>query len=291
MIDLHYAPTPNGWKISIMLEELGLPYKVIPVNIRAGEQFKPGISGDQPEQPDSRDRRSRAGRRRRAVLGVRDRRNPDLSRRQDRPLPADGNARPLQSDPVGDVADGRAWAHARPARPFRALCGGEDSLCHRALSRRGGAALSRARHAIGQDRGLCRRRLFDRRHRLLSLDHDPQGAGLYARRLSEHQALVRRSPRPAAGAGGAGDRQIREGAVRRGGAAQHVRPDARRRWWGKGKSRRVVIASRRVARSARDDRLRQAIHRATRGKNGLLRRCAPRNDAETTQVSIKKETP
>ena len=38
MIDLHYAPTPNGWKISIMLEELGLPYRVIPVNIRAGEQ-------------------------------------------------------------------------------------------------------------------------------------------------------------------------------------------------------------------------------------------------------------
>jgi GST-like protein len=41
MIDLYYAPTPNGWKISIMLEELGLPYNVIPVNIRAGEQFKP----------------------------------------------------------------------------------------------------------------------------------------------------------------------------------------------------------------------------------------------------------
>src|SRR3954449_1757539 len=41
MIDLHYAPTPNGWKISIMLEELGLPYTVIPVNIRAGEQFNP----------------------------------------------------------------------------------------------------------------------------------------------------------------------------------------------------------------------------------------------------------
>src|SRR6185437_3332000 len=39
MIDLHYAPTPNGWKISIMLEELGLPYQVIPVNIRAGEQL------------------------------------------------------------------------------------------------------------------------------------------------------------------------------------------------------------------------------------------------------------
>jgi len=41
MIDLHYAPTPNGWKISIVLEELGLPYTVIPVDIRAGDQFKP----------------------------------------------------------------------------------------------------------------------------------------------------------------------------------------------------------------------------------------------------------
>src|SRR5436190_210748 len=41
MIDLYYWPTPNGWKISIMLEECGLPYKVIPVNIGTGEQFKP----------------------------------------------------------------------------------------------------------------------------------------------------------------------------------------------------------------------------------------------------------
>src|SRR3954470_3667135 len=41
MIDLYYAPTPNGWKISIMLAELGIPYTVKPVNIRAGEQFKP----------------------------------------------------------------------------------------------------------------------------------------------------------------------------------------------------------------------------------------------------------
>jgi GST-like protein len=40
-IDLYYWSTPNGWKVTIMLEECGLPYKVIPVNISAGEQFKP----------------------------------------------------------------------------------------------------------------------------------------------------------------------------------------------------------------------------------------------------------
>ena len=32
MIDLYYAPTPNGWKISIMLEECALDYNVIPVS-------------------------------------------------------------------------------------------------------------------------------------------------------------------------------------------------------------------------------------------------------------------
>ena len=41
MIDLHYWPTPNGWKISIMLEECGLGYTVKPVNIGRGEQFEP----------------------------------------------------------------------------------------------------------------------------------------------------------------------------------------------------------------------------------------------------------
>ena len=39
MIDLYYWPTPNGWKISIMLEECGLPYTLVPVNIGKGEQF------------------------------------------------------------------------------------------------------------------------------------------------------------------------------------------------------------------------------------------------------------
>lgn len=41
MIDLYTWPTPNGHKIHIMLEETGLTYRVIPVDIGAGEQFKP----------------------------------------------------------------------------------------------------------------------------------------------------------------------------------------------------------------------------------------------------------
>lgn len=40
-IDLYYWPTPNGWKITIMLEECGLPYSLVPVNIGKGDQFKP----------------------------------------------------------------------------------------------------------------------------------------------------------------------------------------------------------------------------------------------------------
>jgi GST-like protein len=41
MIDFYYWPTPNGWKVAIMLEECGLEYQMIPVNIGRGDQFKP----------------------------------------------------------------------------------------------------------------------------------------------------------------------------------------------------------------------------------------------------------
>jgi GST-like protein len=41
MIDLYYWPTPNGHKITMFLEETGTPYKIHPVNIGKGDQFKP----------------------------------------------------------------------------------------------------------------------------------------------------------------------------------------------------------------------------------------------------------
>jgi GSH-dependent disulfide-bond oxidoreductase len=39
VIDLHYWPTPNGKKVTILLEELGIDYRVVPVNIGRGDQF------------------------------------------------------------------------------------------------------------------------------------------------------------------------------------------------------------------------------------------------------------
>lgn len=41
MIELYYWTTPNGHKITMFLEEVGLPYQIIPINIGAGDQFKP----------------------------------------------------------------------------------------------------------------------------------------------------------------------------------------------------------------------------------------------------------
>ena len=41
MIELYYWPTPNGHKVTMFLEEAGLPYEIVPINIGKGDQFKP----------------------------------------------------------------------------------------------------------------------------------------------------------------------------------------------------------------------------------------------------------
>jgi GST-like protein len=43
MIDVHYWPTPNGKKVTILLEETGQPYRIVPVNISRGDQFEDGF--------------------------------------------------------------------------------------------------------------------------------------------------------------------------------------------------------------------------------------------------------
>lgn len=48
MIDLHYWPTHNGKKVTILLEELGVPYRIIPVNLGRGDQFADSFSAISP---------------------------------------------------------------------------------------------------------------------------------------------------------------------------------------------------------------------------------------------------
>src|SRR3954465_15652985 len=104
MIDLHYAPTPNGWKITIMLEECGLPYAVHPMQLGRGDQHQPEFlklspNGRMPAIVD----RPPAGRVppiapppprgwRGAGARVRERRHPDLPGGKIRPLHAAGDA-------------------------------------------------------------------------------------------------------------------------------------------------------------------------------------------------------
>ena len=85
-IELHTWNTPNGRKISVALEEMGLPYKVIPINISKGEQMAPSFLAISPNNkipaivdPDG----PTASRSASSV-----RRDPALSRREDRQIPA-----------------------------------------------------------------------------------------------------------------------------------------------------------------------------------------------------------
>ena len=59
MIRFYYHPTPNPLKISLFLEETGLPYEVVPVDTSKGEQHSAGVQENQPERQSSRDRRHR----------------------------------------------------------------------------------------------------------------------------------------------------------------------------------------------------------------------------------------
>ena len=78
MIDFHYWPTPNGWKVSILLEELGVPLPADHGEHRQGRAVHPRIHGHQSQPPHAGDRRSR--RRRRSGAGVRVRRHHALPR-------------------------------------------------------------------------------------------------------------------------------------------------------------------------------------------------------------------
>jgi hypothetical protein len=112
-IELYYWPTPNGFKISIMLEECGLPYVLKPVNISKGEQFKPDFLKIAPNN---------------RMPAIVDPQGPG-----GRPISIFESGAILQYLSVGRtcarrsrsmavLANGRTWSDGRPAQPLQALC-------------------------------------------------------------------------------------------------------------------------------------------------------------------------
>ena len=113
-IELHYWPTPNGHKITIMLEECGLPYEIKPVNIGKGDQFKPEFLAIVAQQPHAGDHRSRwPGRQ--ADLDLRVGRHPAVPRPQDRQVLSGRGAGARGGGAVAVLADGQP----RPQLPAR----------------------------------------------------------------------------------------------------------------------------------------------------------------------------
>ena len=168
MIDLHYWTTPNGHKITMFLEETGLKYKIFPVNIGKGDQFKPEFLAIAPNNriPAMVDHEPKGGGKpisifeSGAMLLY-------LAEKTGKFLPADLYGR-------YDVIQWTFWQMgglgpmAGQNHHFRNYAAGEDHIRDRPLCERDQPALRRAQQAARRPR-IHRRRLFDRRHGELSL--------------------------------------------------------------------------------------------------------------------------
>ena len=161
MIDLYTFTTPNGRKVSIMLEEIGLPYSVHVIDITKNEQFSPEFIAINPNSkiPAIVDRDNgitvfESG----AILIY-------LAEKVGRFLPTD-------KQKYFQVMQWLMFQMRRPdvwsAQPLQTLCTRTNSLCNWALRKRNLAALRSIRHSTRKIR-IHLRRLFDRRHCYLSV--------------------------------------------------------------------------------------------------------------------------
>ena len=167
MIDLHYWTTPNGHKITIFLEETGTPYKIIPVNIGKGEQFKARFLAVSPNNriPAIVDQAPADGGKPIAVFESGAILLYLAEKTGKYPFPR--YPRADRCDPVAVLADGQSRPHGRAEQPLQQLRRGEDSVRHGPLPQRGEPAVRRAQQATCGSL-LRRRRIFDRRHGDLS---------------------------------------------------------------------------------------------------------------------------
>ena len=195
MIDVHYWTTPNGHKITIFLEEAGLPYKIFPVNIGKGEQFKaeflaispnnriPAIVDHEPADGGKPVSVFESG----AILLY-------LADKTGKFIAKDLRGR-TAVDRVAVLADGRiSGPMAGQNNHFGNLRAGEAPLRDRPLPQRGQPPLWRDEQAPCQSL-LSRRRIFDRRHGVLSVGRSLGAPGAEHRRLPAPQALAGRDRR------------------------------------------------------------------------------------------------
>src|ERR1700730_15067637 len=186
MIEVWSWPTPNGHKVHIALEELGLEYKVIPVNIGAGDQFKPEFLKITANHriPAIVDTDRPGGKPFTLLIGS----DPDLSLGKDWwQIDPEGSIRPLQMPRMDNVPNGRRRPDVRPMEPFRRLCSRKNPLCDRALHERGetpdpGTEPSSRRRALAR-----RRRIQHGRHHHLPVDPHCRAVRCSFRRTRQHR--------------------------------------------------------------------------------------------------------
>jgi GST-like protein len=189
-IELYYWPTPNGWKITIMLEELGVPYEVKYVNIGKGEQFEPDFLKISPNNrmpaivdPEGPDGKPISVFESGAILQY-------LGRKFGRFYPAEERAR-VEVEQWLFWQMGGLGPMAGQAHHFRQYAPEQVPY-----------AIARYTNEVNRLYGVMNRRLFHRRHGRDRLDKAPQEPGSGPRRLPASEALVRE----AAGAPGRGAR-------------------------------------------------------------------------------------
>src|SRR5271169_3782297 len=167
MIELYYWPTPNGHKVTMFLEEAGLGYRIHPVDISAGDQFKPEFLAFSPNNrmPAIIDPSPADG----GEPIVRIRRHSYLSGSKDRALPAGRRSRPQDGDGMAILANGRARPDGGPEPSLRYLCARKDSLRHQSVCQRDQPPVWRARSKAERARIHYRIGLHDRGYGGLSL--------------------------------------------------------------------------------------------------------------------------
>ena len=164
MIDLYTWTTPNGRKVSIMLEEIGLPYTVHAIDISKDEQFKPDFLKIAPNNriPAIVDRDNNMSLMESGAILI------YLADKTGKLLPKSGEGRYR-------VIEWLMWQMGGPGpmlgqvHHFVKYNKGKAPYAEERYLKEGAPALQRAQHAARRPR-IRRRRIFDRRHRDLAVD-------------------------------------------------------------------------------------------------------------------------